>query len=147
MAEVIGIASGIAGLLSLVVTVFDVSCRYVSNARGSSKCVDEYLKELTIFKNLLIRLDELTHNQEPLDVFTGNSSTLLSTLSLDDCHTELEELLLDLQRRARSTSLLRGIHALSWPFSEKETRRIIERLHRYRSFYETAFSADAWYLL
>lgn len=71
MAEIIGVASGIAGLLSLVVTVFDISYRYISDARSSAKCVKEYLKELTIFKNLLIKLDELTHNQENLDSLAG----------------------------------------------------------------------------
>jgi len=142
MAEAIGIASGIAGLLSLTITVMDISFRYISNVHGASKSISVYLQELTGLKTLLIRLDELAHSPDTLDIFMERSPALLSMISIDRCQIELDRLRLKLQRQTTGNLLLSSFNRLFWPFAEEETRRLVETIHRYRSYFQTALSAD-----
>ncbi len=45
MAEVLALSSGVAGLLSLVIIVADVSYRCISNMRNVSGAVQAYFRE------------------------------------------------------------------------------------------------------
>jgi hypothetical protein len=142
MAEAIGIASGVAGLLSLTITVIDVSHRYVSSVLGASKMVASYMRELIALKTLLFKLDELTHSLESTNISGTPSPSFLASVDLDGCRIELENILQRLQKRSIASRTNVGFNKLSWPFVEQDTCRIVETLHRYRSIFHTALSAD-----
>jgi len=142
MAEAIGIASGIAGLLSLTITVINVSYQYVSNARGASKSISAYLQELASLKTLLVKLDEIAHSLDTLEIFRELSPVLLSITSIGQCQIVLDQLHSKLQKQSTGNLLLSRLNQLSWPFAEGETRRLIETIHRHRSTFETILSAN-----
>lgn len=137
MTEPLGIASGVAGLLSLAITVVDTSYRYVSNVRNASRAVQSYFRELSALKKVLIRVDEVVHNLDITDLLSTNQS-LLYEGCLDECKVELESLHQRLKKRKADNAFNR----LSWPFAEAETQRLVETLHRYQSVFHTALSAD-----
>ena len=142
MAEAMGIASGIAGLLSLTITVMDISYRYISNAHGASKIISAYLQELASLKTLLVKLDEIAHSLDTVEMFRECSPALLPMISIDQCQIELDQLYLKLQKQSTGNLLLSRLNRLFWPFTEVETRRLFETIHRHRGTFQTALSAN-----
>jgi hypothetical protein len=142
MAEAIGIASGIAGLLSLTITVINTSYQYVSSAHGASKSISAYLQELASLKTLLIKLDEVAHSLDTVEIFRECSPALLSMTSIDQCQMVLGQLQSKLLKQNTGNLLLSHLNRLSWPFAEVETRRLIETIHRHRCTFETTLSAN-----
>ena len=142
MAEAIGIASGIAGLLSPTITVINVSYQYVSNAHGASKSISSYLQELASLKTLLIKLDEIAHSLDTVEIFRECSPALLSMTSIGQCQLVLDQLHSKLRKHNTGNLLSSHLNRLSWPYAEVETRRLIETIHRHRSTFETTLSAN-----
>jgi hypothetical protein len=142
MAEAIGIASGIAGLPSLTITVMNISYQYVSNAHGASKIISAYLQDLASLKTLLIKLDEIAQSLDTVEIFRECSPALLSMTSIGQCQMVLDQLHSKLRKQNTGNLLLSRLNGLSWQFAEVETRRLIETIHRHRSTFKTTLSAN-----
>lgn len=59
MAEALGLASSIAGLLSLTIETYRISAKYISGVRNASKLAKALLSELDALKKVLVDLDGL----------------------------------------------------------------------------------------
>jgi Fungal N-terminal domain of STAND proteins len=59
MAEALGLAAGIAGLLSLTIETYRISAKYINGVRNASKLVKDLLRELDALKKVLVDLDGL----------------------------------------------------------------------------------------
>jgi len=59
MAEALGLASSIAGLLSITLETYRISAKYISGVRNASKHVTDLLRELDALKKVLVNLDGL----------------------------------------------------------------------------------------
>lgn len=122
----------VAGLLSLTITVIEISHRYFSNAKNATRTIRGYFRELEALKLLL---DDFKNIQ------TQGFSTATTT-ALQGCHSELEQLRSKLQKRSSETAFSKAVHRLTWPFAEEETRRLIEVIHRYLDVFTAALSVD-----
>lgn len=143
MAEVIGIASGVAGLLSLTIEVVRISSTYINGVRGASSTVQRFLKELESLKGVLAKIDEMTKKMDDIQVFGDDGHSCL--LSVQDGNHYLELLVSirnKLDARANDGSLRRKLKALTWPFSEEKTLALVESLHRHLDIYQTALAID-----
>ena len=58
MAEVLAVASGVAGLLSLTIEVYATSARYISAVKKASATINDVLRELKSLKRILTELDK-----------------------------------------------------------------------------------------
>lgn len=141
MAEPISISSGIAGLLSLAITVAEKSYQYASSVRSASGTITSYLRELSMLKSILFKLSELTETGDAATRLTGvNTSTgILSAMNISACQRDLASLLAKLQRRSEDSAL----SALAWPFVEHDIKKHIDMLQRYNRLFHLALSADA----
>ena len=63
MAE-FGIATGIAGLLSLTIQTYTISAKYISSVRNASKLAKGLLKELNALTEVLVDLDDLPTKED-----------------------------------------------------------------------------------
>ena len=146
MAEVLGIASGIAGLLSLTIEVIQISSVYINGVRGASSAVQHFLKELENLKSILAKIDEMTKRTEDTQVFGDDSYSCL--LSVQDGQ-HYSDLLVNVRNRLDSRvtdgSFRKKLKALTWPFSEEKTLSLIESLHRHLEIYQTALAIDNMY--
>jgi hypothetical protein len=142
MAEAAALASGIAGLLSLTITVIDISCGYMSKVNEASKSISMCLEELRCLKNLLNELDELAHSPATMDLFRDRAPALISIVNVGQCQDEINKLRLRLEGKNKGSLLSKYWNRLRWPFAEEEIRGIVERLHGYRDMFHTALSAD-----
>ena len=143
MAEVIGIASGVAGLFSLTIQVIKVSSTYINGLRGASSTVHRLLKELENLKAVLAEIDEMTKKVDDIQVFGDDGHSCL--LSVQDGEHYLEllvEIRSKLSARMIDGSFRKKLKALTWPFSEEKTISLIESLHRHFDIYQTALAID-----
>jgi hypothetical protein len=113
--------ASVAGLLSLTITVVDISHRYFSSAKNATKTVKGYFRELEALKLLL----------GDFKAVDSKGLSTATTTALEGCHSELERLRSKLQKRTTENSFSNAIHRLTWPFAEEETRHLIEVLGRF----------------
>ena len=145
MAEVLGVVSGVAGLISLTIEVFGISYRYISGVRGASDTVSRFLGELENLKGVLLKIEHLSRELNDVDVFGDGPFSLLSK---DDCNSYvdlLNTIRKDMEDRLPNGSFRRKVKALTWPFSEEKTVALVESLHRHLDIYKMALVANNMY--
>ena len=146
MAEVIGIASGIAGLFSLTIQVIKISSTYINGVRGASSTLQRFLKELENLKAVLAKIDEMTTKTEDIEVFGDDGHSCLLSVQDGKHYSELLVEIRDkLYVRTTDGSFRNKLKALTWPFSEEKTLSLIESLHRHFDIYQTALAVDNLY--
>jgi NACHT domain len=122
----------VAGLLSLTITVIDISNRYFSNVKNATRIIKGYFRELEALKLLLVNFKALESQGLPT----------ATTTALEGCHSELERLRTKLQKRSSGNAFSNALHRLTWPFAEEETRHLVEVVHRYLDVFHAALSVD-----
>ena len=136
MAE-IALASSVAGLLSLAIQVADISHRYISSVKSSSKTIKGYFRELEVLKLVLRKFDDLAKDPNTATHFSSANITIV-----DGCREELENLRSKLHKRSTDATFSKSLNRLTWPFAEDETRRLVDLLHRYQASFHAVLSAD-----
>ena len=145
MVEALGVASGVAGLISLTIEVFGISYRYVSGVRGAFDTVRRFLGELENLKGVLLKIERLSRELNDVDLFGDGPFSLLSK---DDCNNYAELLNTirkDMEDRLPNGPFRRKVKALTWPFSEVRTVALVESLHRHLDIYKMALVANNVY--
>jgi hypothetical protein len=142
MAEVLGIASGIAGLLSLTIEVYASSARYINGVKNASATINDILRELKSLKNILIELDKAAEHTESKKLFQDRSSSLLSVEDAEEYRQVLERLRANLLKQASQSGASAKLRNFIWPFSEEKTRRMVDILRRYISIFGQALAID-----
>ena len=144
MAE-LGIAAGIAGLVSLTIQVFGISYKYVHEVRNASSSARQFLSELKNLKDVLVQIEKTAKAKHQEDLFGDDGSCLLSMKDSNEYRNILEEVRDKLAQRQSESSLRKNFKALTWPFSEKETLALAESFHRHLGIYNVALAADSRY--
>jgi hypothetical protein len=144
MAEGLALASSVAGLASLAIQLTQVSFQYVSDVRKASKAISSYLQELSVLTSVLLRLQDVVDMPDIRELLAVRPSTLSAT-AIRECRTELDHLKSKLEKRTSKDGLLGNLKVLTWPFEEKETRRTVDMLHRFREIFHAALSSDTLY--
>jgi hypothetical protein len=128
MAEAIGLASAIAGLLTLIGQVTKLSYIFLSDIRSASKSQKLYLQEVSALTEVLLRIEQSLEVQE-----LGVVRPSISTKALQDCQELLGSLKTSLEKATESSSRIEKLKSsIKWPFDENEVKKLVERLHRYR---------------
>ena len=145
MAEALGIASGVAGLVSLTIEVFGISYKYIHGVHDATSSVHQFLIELKNLQEVLLRIDQAAKKTDEREVFGDAGSCLLSIKESTEYIALLEKVRDKLQRRQTPSSSRNKLKALTWPFSEKETLDLANSLHRHLEIYNIALSVDVRY--
>ncbi|KAH6665801.1 hypothetical protein B0J14DRAFT_679150 [Halenospora varia] len=124
MAETLAIVSGVAGLLSLTITILDASLAYYSSAKDASTSMSNLLKELICMKAVLSSIqDSLVTNPKICSAYEAAPSS-----------SKVSHLALDLVEFKILNKIRRGL--------EKEVQKEMEELHRYRELFATSLTVD-----
>jgi hypothetical protein len=128
MAEAIGLASAIAGLLTLIGQVTKLSYTFLSDIRSASKSQKLYLQEVSALTEVLLRIEQSFEVQE-----LGVVRPSISTKALQDCQELLGSLKTSLEKVTESSSRIEKLKSsVKWPFDENEVKKLVGMLHRYR---------------
>ena len=142
MAEVLGIASGVAGLMSLTIEVFQISYDYIDKVYNASNTIRLFLKELQDLKIVLIKVEQMTKSTDDPDIFGDDPSCLLSIGESNEYVDLLGTIRHKLEKRRADGSFRQKLKSLTWPFSEDKTLGLIQALHRHLDIYQTALALD-----
>ncbi|KAI0537483.1 hypothetical protein GGR58DRAFT_471699 [Xylaria digitata] len=129
--EAVGAAASIAGLLSLIIQLAQISVDFASKVSGASKAQAEYISELKALQSVL-------------EKFKGAGT--VSTTAIDSYKLQVEKVKAKLEKKLARNNPLSGLKSLSWPFEESEMARVVEMLHRLQSILHSSLSADGFYI-
>ncbi|KAF4625748.1 hypothetical protein G7Y89_g12415 [Cudoniella acicularis] len=144
MAEILGVVSSVAGLLSLTIQILDASLAYYTSAKEASKSMSQLLKELISIKGVLSNIQDIIVTNPSISTAykTIPSSSVLSHLVLelaehnfsnpspgilDECHQCLNGLLSTIQKGLNRNQKPTVLRRLTWPFTEKEVQKEVFR--------------------
>lgn len=147
MAELIGVVSGVAGLVHLTLVVSQASHEYVQKVRNAPKTTLQYLREVLALSVVLLRLQEVLSLPGVAATLTVDTDLLPKSL-IAECQKELESIKQKLQKRTTPGHGFKSrIQALSWPFEEREMRQIVENLARWNSIFTSLATTCGLYVL
>lgn len=141
MADPLSTSASVAGLLGLAITLSQVSYQYVASVKGSSKAWLSYMEELSALTSVLLRLQAAGDAQERYLLLTMREPEV-SDAAISNCISELQQLKTKLDHKLSRGGALGKLAALAWPFSEADTLRKVEMLHRYHDIFSSALLAD-----
>ncbi|KAJ7439220.1 ankyrin repeat-containing domain protein [Mycena latifolia] len=142
MAEVVGLVSAVAGLVTLAGQITKLSYGYMSDVRDAKRTRGQYLTELSALTDALLHAEQATRDAERLDVLPSRPSSLSAEV-LDDCHRQLTLLRQNLEGSAADNgSFGRLKSAFIWPLEEQQTKKHIDMLHRFRGIFADYVSAS-----
>lgn len=137
MAELIGIVSGIAGLVHLTLVVSQESHDYVQKVRNAPKMTSRYLQEVVALGVVLLRMEEVLSLPGVAGAVSADTDLLPKSL-IEECQIELETIKGRLEKRITpGHGFASKLHALSWPFEEKEMKQLVEQLARWNSIFNS----------
>ncbi|KAK4695475.1 hypothetical protein P7C71_g2283, partial [Lecanoromycetidae sp. Uapishka_2] len=142
MAEAIGAASAIAGLISLTIEVFGITYNYVHGVRNASNSAHRLLRELDELKIVLIKIGQMTEEADDTGTLKDSCSRLLSSQQSESYLELLDIIRKKLGNEHASGSFRKKMKALAWPFTEEKTLALVDSLHRHLNTYNTALAID-----
>ena len=140
MAEALGVASGIAGLLSLADIVIVRLIEYVRSVRDAREEISSLLAETSNLYGILHGLNSMVQQYE------NEKTPRIQIDSIYNCQVTLENLLSCLEKGdpSRSKKPLQSFKKkLFWPFSRLEAEKFLTELQRQKSTLSLALSADS----
>ncbi|KAJ6474851.1 ankyrin repeat-containing domain protein, partial [Mycena sanguinolenta] len=143
MAELLGLASAIAGLVALAGQITSISYSYLSDVRDAKHTRAQYLTELSALCDALLHAENAVVEAERLGSLSPRPASLSADV-LDDCRNHL--VLLKGKLQSHGTNNPRGLtrlkSALTWPLEEQQMKKHIEMLHRFRAIFADYVSAS-----
>jgi hypothetical protein len=144
MAEGLGLAANIAGLVSLADSVFRLIYKYVKEAKNAKEVAQELADEMQSTAGILHRLSLLASGLQDGDRLYNPSFKLQHVTSCQQTIARIEKPLLKAKADFESGNTLVAVRRrLKWPFSVPETRDLILELSRHKETIVLALSADS----
>lgn len=147
MAEVLAVASGIAGLLSLTIEVYSVSSRYISCVRQASRSILDIQRELKVLKTILSELDKALEATDADELFKDRPSALSSLENTEEYKEVLQRLQAKLLKESSKTGFTAKLKSFTWPFNEERTQAILDVLRRHVNAFGQALSIDSLHVI
>jgi hypothetical protein len=141
MSDPLSVAGTIAGLVGVAIQLSQVSYQYVASIKGSSKAWSSYIQELSALTAVLLRLQAAAEVPE-----RGSTLTIrephVSADAVNECVSELQQVKTKLDAKLARGGIMGKFEALAWPFSEMDTQKKVDMLHRFHSLFSSALLAD-----
>ncbi|KAF5870500.1 putative ankyrin repeat protein [Botrytis fragariae] len=128
MAEALGVASSIAGLVSLADTVVRLGYKYIRDVKDAEKSVQNLVEEVNNLSGVLHSLDNVAQALETQDNSVHSSSKIQHLYS---CQTTLEKITDQLEKAipaVKSTS-----QKLKWPFKKAAISELLKEIQNHKS--------------
>lgn len=137
MAEALGVASSIAGLVSLADTVVRLGYKYIRDVKDAERSVQNLVKEVNNLSGVLHSLENVAQALEAQDTSVHSSSKIKHLYS---CQTTLEKMTEQLQKaipEVKSTS-----QKLKWPFKKAVTSELLEEIQSHKLTMDMALNTQ-----
>ncbi|KAM7214504.1 ankyrin [Rhypophila decipiens] len=132
MADPLSTAASVAGLLGLAIQLSQLSFQYVASIKGSSK-------SWSSLTSVLLKAQQASDAAGNHSIITASS---IPPLALQECQVELRQLKAILSEKLRKQGLRGKLEILAWPFSESETGKRVQTLHRFSALLNSSLVTD-----
>ncbi|KAI8233212.1 hypothetical protein K4K54_010761 [Colletotrichum sp. SAR 10_86] len=132
MAEVVGLVSGIASLVTMAMQITKLSYSYVADIRSAHITQKHYLREISGLTEVLLRSEEVSQNLAKENLGFRRSNDLSESV-VAECAQKLDKLCSELRKPSPS---------IFWPIQEKSLKKHVEDLHRFRSIFADFLSVQ-----
>ncbi|KAL1641063.1 hypothetical protein SLS58_006335 [Diplodia intermedia] len=132
MADPIGIASGIAGLVTVAWQIVNLSHSYISDVRSADRSRARFEQELLALTSVLLQAEDACQEAESLGL-VAQRPTALSANVVSESHVQLLDLRSELQKHSSR---------LIWPFREKELRKHVDALQRLNAIFSAFVTSN-----
>lgn len=133
MAEAVGVASSVAQLVTVAAQIAKLTYGYIVDVRNASRVQKAYLQEVSAFVDVLLQLEQALQDSEEFSVVADRPESL-SSAALGECQQNLA---------TQHAKLEKHIHRLVWPFHDRDLRKAIDDLHRFRGIFTDFAIANA----
>ena len=141
MAEAIGLAASIVALATVALKLADAGYEYIGKVKNAEKDIKQLVEELKSLAKLLEPLKDSDEANKVADPPRSDldSSRGLADCLLNDCQNLLNQLDPSLPKKPESSSskilgkLGMQKKRFGWPFDEKDTRQVIDRIERFKT--------------
>ncbi|KAL9109444.1 MAG: hypothetical protein Q9227_005952 [Pyrenula ochraceoflavens] len=133
MAEAIGVASSVAQLVTVAAQIAKLAYGYIVEVRNASRAQKAYLQEVSAFVDVLLQLEVALQDSEEFSVVVERPRSI-SSAALEECRQNLAH---------QHAKLEKHIHKLLWPFHDRDLRKAIDDLHRFRGIFSDFAIANA----
>ncbi|KAF1955877.1 hypothetical protein CC80DRAFT_446803 [Byssothecium circinans] len=141
MGDPLSVTGTVGSLVGLAIQLSQVSYQYVASVKGSSKAWSSYIQELSALTSVLLRLQAASEVQERGSVLTVLEPNV-SKDAVNKCISDLQQLKAKLDGKLARRGVMGKLDALAWPFSEPDTQKNVDMLHRYHGLFSSALLAD-----
>ena len=137
-------ASGIAGLISLALTVSVIIVDYVKTVQEGPKNIMELTEELQLLGEVLSQLQDFLNSERAKGrAFDGNS---VLQAAISSCKTRIERIG-DQLRPKDGSRLSKVVGRLKWPFDSKQVTSMVENMRSYKHTFHFALTIQGCNLL
>ncbi|KAM0545371.1 hypothetical protein ACHAPJ_011355 [Fusarium lateritium] len=142
MAEAVGLAASIAGLVQLTGSVFKLVTKFCKEAKDAPSKAQELATQASELAGILENLRLLATSQESRDSDCSLKMQYLESCqqTLDGIHGKLDKVQADFES---GKSTRRFSRLLKWPFSLSDTKDLVADLANHRANLHLALSADS----
>ena len=140
MADPLSTAASVVGLVSLAIQLSQLSFQYVSAIKGSSKAWSSYIQELSALTSVLLKVQHASDGIKSLHAVTTRPG--ISEATVRDCEAELGELKTVLSEKLQKRGIRGKLDMFAWPFSEADTDKKVQTLHRFCALFSSSLVAD-----
>ncbi|KAH6891489.1 ankyrin repeat-containing domain protein [Thelonectria olida] len=133
MAEIIGLVSGVAGLVTFAAQITKLSYNLISDLKGASQNQKLYLQEVSALTDVLFQADTAASEASRLGLEISRPASLSEDL-IANCTDQLSRIRDDLAS---------GIKRSKWLFQERELKKRVEILHNFHSIFHHYLSTQA----
>lgn len=132
MAEAVGLAASIGGLVTIALQVSKAGYEYISSVKNARDDIKQLVDEISLLTSIL---NPLQKEEEASKLGNTSGSDPVAPL-LAECERFLVNLNAQLQPvpKGPSQGLIKRPwslkKSLKWPFKEKETRKGLDKIHR-----------------
>ncbi|TGO47906.1 hypothetical protein BCON_0259g00150 [Botryotinia convoluta] len=127
MAEALGVASSIAGLVSLADTVVRLGYKYIRDVKDAEKSIQNLVKEVNNLSGVLHSLENMAQALEAQDTSVHSSSKIKHLYS---CQIILEKMTDQLQKAIPEVKSIS--QKLKWPFKKAVTSELLEEIQSHK---------------
>ncbi|KAJ8063128.1 hypothetical protein OCU04_008371 [Sclerotinia nivalis] len=136
MAEVLGVASSIAGLVSLADSVVRLGYKYIRDVKDAEKSVQGLIDEVNNLAGVLHSLNNVVQELEEAD---STSHSFSKIQHINSCQTTLEKINKELKNAIPEVKSMS--QRLKWPFKKGTIAELLKEVHNHKSTMIMAMNA------
>ncbi|TVY23573.1 Ankyrin repeat and protein kinase domain-containing protein [Lachnellula hyalina] len=139
MAEVLGVAASVAGLISLADIVVERGYKFLRTIKNAEKTVKSLVHEVNVLSGVLHSLSNTIQLLEE-DEDSANFDPTTQVHYIEACYQTLLQIQCSLEAALPSTPLSIG-QKIRWPLRQSETKELLADMQRHKSTMVLAMSA------